>query len=121
MNDTENTQGYTPRTNLVSDWLDQEFPEGDVIVQHTEECDRESAGDQCQGGCPVIVPEEEVTYIRIDAKKAESGDEVFQAGEWHRIENAYPMKFSDSVKIVFEGGGSHAAPSHHFTVRRAER
>lgn len=45
---------HTPGTTDVRLWLDVEFPEGDVEVEHTAECDRVSYGDECVGGCPVV-------------------------------------------------------------------
>lgn len=44
----------TPRTEDGRSWLEARYPEGDVVIDHTAECDRASAGDECQGGCPVI-------------------------------------------------------------------
>lgn len=45
---------YTPPTADVADWLDSIYPEGDVVVQHTADCDLRSHGDECIGGCPVV-------------------------------------------------------------------
>jgi hypothetical protein len=44
-------------THAVDDartWLDDNFPEGDVSIDHTADCDSVSYGDQCIGGCLVV-------------------------------------------------------------------
>lgn len=46
-------QGFTPTTDDVRTWLDNEYPEGDVVVYHTARCDYSSCGDECVGGCIV--------------------------------------------------------------------
>jgi hypothetical protein len=53
MNTTQ-IHSYTPATDDVRGWLDDAFPEGDMVVDHTPECDIKSCGDQCQGGCAVV-------------------------------------------------------------------
>lgn len=45
---------HTEPTNDVRAQLDSTFPERDVAVIHTPECDRVSCGDQCIGGCPIV-------------------------------------------------------------------
>lgn len=57
-------------------------------------------------------------YVKIDVTEAVSGDEVFQGGEWVAIESVHKLQHSDSVKIIWAGGGSHCAPRHHFMARR---
>lgn len=47
-------QGYTPSTDDVREWMEGEYPEGDVAVVHTWECDLRSCGDECVGGCTVV-------------------------------------------------------------------
>jgi hypothetical protein len=62
----------TPSAVNISTWLDEKFPEGDVVVEHTERCGHASFGDECIGGCDVvdseepaapIIPEEEMEFI----------------------------------------------------------
>lgn len=48
-------EGPTERTDDVVAWLEAKYPEGDASVSHTEECDRVSCGDECIGGCEVLV------------------------------------------------------------------
>lgn len=45
--------GHTQPTGDVRADLDLEYPEGDAVVEHTETCDRRSAGDECIGGCAI--------------------------------------------------------------------
>lgn len=43
-----------PTTDAVA-WLEENFPEGDVAIEHTSECDHQSVGDECLGGCPIVI------------------------------------------------------------------
>lgn len=45
---------YTEPTSDVRAWLDARYPEGDVVLEHTSDCDRQSTGDECAGGCAVL-------------------------------------------------------------------
>jgi hypothetical protein len=51
-------QGYTPVSGDVRAWMDEEYPEGDVVVMHTARCDYQSRGDECIGGCLVVGSDE---------------------------------------------------------------
>lgn len=51
---TQVVHGYTPATADAVDWLDDTYPEQDVAILHTGDCDRVSRGDECVGGCPVV-------------------------------------------------------------------
>lgn len=48
----------TPRTDDAAAWLAERNPEGDLYVAHTTDCDAQSEGDACVGGCPVVALEE---------------------------------------------------------------
>ena len=48
-----NVHGHTPVTDDVSEWLEANFPEGDVVVVHETACDLQSYGDACIGGCRI--------------------------------------------------------------------
>lgn len=58
-------------------------------------------------------------YTRIAITEAHEGDEIYQAGEWHRIDGVTPMAHSSNVHVRFTNGGTHNAPAHHFIARRA--
>jgi hypothetical protein len=59
---TSRTQhGTTPVTADVAAWLDRTYPEGDAYIVHDDTCDAASCGDECEGGCPVYVDDDEPT------------------------------------------------------------
>jgi hypothetical protein len=45
--------GRTPKTDNVITWMDEQYPEQDVAIAHTQECDQVSTADECIGGCRV--------------------------------------------------------------------
>lgn len=53
--DSDDDVVLTPATSDTLAWIEAEFPEGDAHVQHTGACDLVSCGDECQGGCPVVI------------------------------------------------------------------
>lgn len=53
--------GTTPVTGDVYAWLERNYPEGDAYIEHDETCDLASCGDECEGGCPVYVDDDEQT------------------------------------------------------------
>lgn len=57
---------YTPRTADVATWLDETFPERDVVIAHTAACEQVSCGDECVGGCEVR--DEEVNFAEVMAR-----------------------------------------------------
>lgn len=53
-NDDRLVHATTPVTDDVQAWLERAFPEGDAYIEHDNNtCDMSSAGDECEGGCPV--------------------------------------------------------------------
>lgn len=56
---TRTQHGTTPVTDDVASWLERNYPEGDAYIEHDSTCDAYSCGDECGGGCPVYVDDDQ--------------------------------------------------------------
>lgn len=52
----------TPPTADVIGWLEEQYPEGDANVVHADECDQRCAGDECLGGCDVVIVSDSASW-----------------------------------------------------------